>query len=580
MTAQALEYVEIPTLGDLLVRAAARTPDALALVMLQERLTYSSLVERAVSTARGLRALGVGRGDRVGILMPNCPEFVEILFATAFLGGVVVPINARFRTRELRHVVPHADLKVLCTTDLVADQADHPRRLVEAFPDLADAHDPANLVLRGAPVLKAVVSLGSGSLPGFVARENFELLMETVPAAEVERLRALVRMRDLAAILYTSGTTANPKGCLHTHEALVRNAIVTGRSRFLLSQGDRFWDPLPMFHVAALLPMIATFDAQAAYLTMTHFDAGAALDQIEAEQATWLFPAFPTVIEDLLNHRSFAARNLKSVRMTMGIGAPPVLRRLQAAIPQAVQISAYGSTETGGVIAYHLASDSAEDRATTCGTPFRGIEIAVAPLDRQEPFNGQTGEILVRGYSVIDGYYKDPHATAAAIDAKGWLCTGDLGSLDSNGRVSYAGRLKDMLKVGGENVAPIEVESVLAEHPAILMAQVVGAPDDRLEEVVAAFVEARPGSPPLSENDVISFCRGRLASFKAPRYVRFITEWPMSATKIQKNVLRQRIADELSRVVSQPVERARSAATAQLARDTHHAVGPDADGPE
>jgi fatty-acyl-CoA synthase len=554
MTAQALDYVEIPTLGDLLVRAAAWTPKTVALVTPRERLTYSSLVERAVSTARGLRALGVGRGDHVGILMPNCPQFVEVLFATAFLGGVIVPINARFRTRELRHVVPHADLKVLCTTDLAADQADHPRRLVEAFPDLTDAHDPANLGLRGAPVLKAVVSLGSGSLPGFVSREKFELLVETVPAAEVERLRALVRVRDLAAILYTSGTTANPKGCLHTHEALVRNGIVTGRSRFLLRQEDRFWDPLPMFHVAALLPMIATFDAQAAYLTMTHFDAGAALDQIEAEQATWLFPAFPTVIEGLLDHPSFPARNLTSVRMTMGIGPPPVLRRLQAAIPQAVQVSAYGSTETGGVIAYHLASDSADDRATTCGTPFRGIEIAVAPLDGQQPLHGQTGEILVRGYSVIDGYYKDRQATAAAIDAKGWLRTGDLGSLDSNGRVSYTGRFKDMLKVGGENVAPIEVESVLAEHPAILVAQVVGAPDERLEEVVAAFVEARPGSPPLSEDDVISFCRGHLASFKAPRYVRFITEWPMSATKIQKNVLRQLIADELSSAVRQPVE--------------------------
>jgi acyl-CoA synthetase (AMP-forming)/AMP-acid ligase II len=154
---------------------------------------------------------------------------------------------------------------------------------------------------------------------------------------------------------------------------------------------------------------------------------------------------------------------------------------------------------------------------------------------------------------VIDGYYKDPQPTAT-IDTKGWLRTGDLGSLDSNGHVSYTGRLKDMLKVGGENVAPIEVESVLAEHPAILAAQVVGAPDDRLEEVVAAFVEARPESPPLSEDDVISFCRGRLASFKAPRYVRFITEWPMSATKIQKNVLRQRIADELSIAVRHPVE--------------------------
>jgi fatty-acyl-CoA synthase len=553
MTMQALEYVEVPTLGDLLVRAATKAPDAEALVTPRERLTYASLLERVVSAARGLVALGVGRGDHVGILMPNCAEFVEVLLATAFLGGVAVPINARFRTRELRYLVPHADLKVVCTTDLVADQADHPGRLVEAFPGLADACDPANLKLDEAPLLRAVVLLGTQSRPGFVPREKFERCAETVPAAEVERLRALVRVRDRAAILYTSGTTANPKGCLHTHEALVRNGAVTGRSRFLLTKDDRFWDPLPMFHVAALLPMIATFDAQATYLTMTHIDACAALEQIEAEQATWLFPAFPAVTETLLDHPSFPARNLETVRMTMCIGPAPVLRRLQAAIPQAIQISTYGSTETGGVIAYHLASDSADDRATTCGLPFRGIEIAIADPGGQRLPQGEVGEILVRGYSVTDGYYKDPDATAAAIEAEGWFHTGDLGSLDPGGRIVFTARAKEMLKVGGENVAPPEVESVLAEHPAILVAAVVGVPDDRLEEVVAAFIEVRPGSPPISEAEVISFCRSRLASFKVPRYVRLISEWPMSATKIQKNVLKQRIADELSDAASRSV---------------------------
>lgn len=549
-TTRAFDYVEVPTLGDLLVRVAIRAPDAEALVTPRERLTYASLLERVMATARGLMALGVGHGDHVGILMPNCAEFVEVLFATACLGGVAVPINARFRTRELRYLVPHADLRVVCTTDLVADQADHPGRLVEAFPALADAPDPANLRLDEAPLLRSVVLLGNGSRPGFVSRDQFEQRAETVPATTVERLRALVRLRDRAAILYTSGTTANPKGCLHTHEALVRNGVVTGRSRFLLTEDDRFWDPLPMFHVAALLPLIATFDARATYLTMTHFDAGSALDQIEAEQATWLFPAFPALTEALLDHPSFRGRSLGKVRMTMCIGAAPVLRRLQAAIPDAVQISTYGSTETGGVIAYHLATDSADDRATTCGMPFRGVEIAIADPDGRHLPQGEIGEILVRGYPVTDGYYKDPEETAAAIEAEGWFHTGDLGRLDPDGRIAFTARAKEMLKIGGENVAPPEVESVLAEHPAVLVAAVVGVPDDRFEEVAAAFIELRPGSPAPSEDEVISFCRSRLASFKVPRYVRFISEWPMSATKIQKNVLTQQIARELSDAAS------------------------------
>jgi acyl-CoA synthetase (AMP-forming)/AMP-acid ligase II len=546
MAAQSLEYLEVPTLGDLLVRSAKRAPDAEALATDRERLTYAALLERVYTMARGLAALGVGRGDHVGILMPNCSEFIEVLFATAFLGGVAIPINARFRTRELRYVVVHADLKVLCTTDLVSEQADHPARLTEAFPELVGSADPTRLALDDAPCLRAVALLGNGSRPGFVSRRKFETAAEAVAVREIERSRALVRLRDALAILYTSGTTANPKGCLHTHEALVRNGLVTGRTRFLLTKEDRFWDPLPMFHVAALLPLIATFDAQATFLTTAHIDAGTALEQIETEKATWLFPAFPTVTETLLSHPSLADRDMSQVRMTMCIGPAPILRRLQAAIPQATQISTYGSTETGGVITYHLATDSAEDRATTCGPPFRGVELAIAdPSGRHLP-REQVGEILVRGYSITDGYYKDPGATAAAIDDNGWFHTGDLGRLSPNGHLIYTGRLKEMLKVGGENVSPLEIESVLCEHPAVLVAQVVGAPDDRLEEVVAAFIELRSASSWASESDIIEFCTGRLAGFKVPRYVRFLQEWPMSATKIQKHVLRDRIAEEFS----------------------------------
>jgi fatty-acyl-CoA synthase len=302
-----------------------------------------------------------------------------------------------------------------------------------------------------------------------------------------------------------------------------------------------------MFHVGFLLPMIAAMDAGATILTMSHLDGGEALDMMEREGATWLFPAFTTVGNTFLDHPSFARRNLSSVRMTMSVGPPKALRDLQAAVPSAVQISTYGSTETGGVITYHLPTDTAEQRATTCGTPFRGVELRIHRLSQPTDASpGEIGEILVRGYSIMDEYYKDPVATAAAIDSEGWLHTGDLGSLDGNGHLTYHGRLKDMLKVGGENVSAAEVEAVISECPGVGTVQVVGAEDERLDEVVAAFIEPTPGAG-LTEEDVIAFCRPRIAAFKVPRYVRFVEAWPMSATKIQKHVLRDRLRAELAK---------------------------------
>lgn len=540
------EWVDVTTLGDLLVRAASRYPEREAVVFSNSRETYAELLEGALQVSRGLVALGMQRGDHVGILMANSPDLLHSVFGAALVGAVVIPVNSRFRTRDLAYVIRHADMKVVLTSHVVAEHADHPARLIETLPEVAGADDPTRLVIDAAPRLRAIVALGEGKArPGLVTREHFAALGATVAPEEVEQRRALVRVRDVSMILYTSGTTASPKGCVHTHEALVRNGVVTGRTRFFLTAEDRFWDPLPMFHVGFLIPMIAVMDAGATILTMTHLEGGAALDMMERERATWLFPAFPAVANEFLQHPSFAACDLSQVRMTMCVGPPRALRDLQSALPSATQISTYGSTETGGVITYHLPTDTAEQRATTCGTPFRGVELQIRDLfGRGEAPLGETGEILVRGYSVLDGYYKDPAATAAAIDADGWLHTGDLGSIGADGHLTYEGRLKDMLKVGGENVSAAEVEAVISECPGVSIVQVVGVSDERLDEVVAAFVELAPGAD-LTQADVIEFCRSRIARFKVPRYVRFVQEWPMSATKIQKQVLREQIEMEL-----------------------------------
>jgi fatty-acyl-CoA synthase len=535
------EYLAVPSLPDLLVRAGQRYRGRSALSIDGARQTFNELLDRAVLTARSLAALGVGRRSRVGIYMPNCAEFVEVLFGASMLGATVVPVNNRFRSRELAHIQADAELEVILTRQASADSPDHPGRLLTVMSGRSGPR-PIIVVL-GEPQERPREPVVAD---GAIGDREFRSLADSIAAQAVEEQRSRIRLRDIAAILYTSGTTAMPKGCIHTHEALVRNGIVTGRSRFLLSEQDRFWDPLPMFHVSFLLPLIACVDAGAEMISMSRFDGDEALEIIERQRVTWVFVAFQAIAGGLMSASPHRRRSVDSVRMSMCIGNPPDLRRFQAAFPAADLLSTYGSTETGGVITYHEPSATREQRVTTCGTPFRGVELAIKDLDSPAHLDvDRVGEILVRGYSVLDGYLNDPAATAETIDAEGWLHTGDLGAIDGCGQLIFHGRVKDMIKVGGENVSPAEIEALLAEHPAVRVVHVVGAPDARLDEVVAAYVELVPEAA-VSEQDVIRFCAEQVAGYKVPRYVRFVDDWPMSATKVRKDELRRRIAAELA----------------------------------
>jgi len=544
------DSIEATTLGQLLVQAAARDGDHIVVVTEGERISYSELLENAEIFARGFLALGVERGDHVGIFMPNGLRFLQVLFGASMIGAIVVPIHSRFRTEELRHIVRNGDLRVVCTSG-EAIEVDHASRFCEAFPELATVSGSDGFNIVEIPLLRHVVAFDtSTTFESFVDEKQFFSRARSISNGALLECYDLVGRQDVAMILYTSGTTAHPKGCVHTHNGLVRNGMNMGRTRFFLTAEDRFFDPLPMFHVGFLLPMMAVMDAGATLLVMSKMDGGNALDMIERERATWLFPAFPAVANALLDHSTFSSRDLSSVRMTMCTGAEPMLRRLQTSLPSSIQISTYGSTETGGVVVYHLPTDDAKVRSTSCGTPMRGVEIRVDSLQTGVSARpGEIGEIRVRGYSVLEEYYRDGAATRLAIDAQGWLHTGDLGDLDELGRLSFHGRLSDVIKVGGENVSPLEVETIISRHPSVVAVQVVGTPDDRLDEVVAAFVEVRDGSP-VSEEEIILFCQGKIASFKIPKLVRFVDEWPMSATKIQKNVLRSRLSEELSNLAS------------------------------
>jgi fatty-acyl-CoA synthase len=368
-------------------------------------------------------------------------------------------------------------------------------------------------------------------------------------------------LRDPALMIYTSGTTAMPKGCPLSHEALVRTSMEAGRTRFRFVAGDRFWDPLPMFHMSFILPMIGVLDAGGTFISMVHFDPAAALGQLADERVTAMFPTFPAVTQALLNHPDYRPETLAAVRITNNVAPPDTLRAMQAAMPHAVQISAYGLTECGGVVAFNDPDDTYDQRMTTQGRPFEGIEVCAKDPDGAVLPPGVRGELCVRGYSLFEGYYKDPEKTSASIDAGGWFHTGDLGVVDGDGRISYQGRLKDMLKVGGENVAAIEIESFLATHPAVSIAQVVGVPDAKYMEVAAAFLELKPGAT-VTEDEIIAFCSGAMSRFKVPRYVRVVTEWPMSATKVQKFRLRDRLVAELGIGQGAPVDPAPSAVAA------------------
>ena len=525
--------IQVSTLGDLLLHAADRFGDHDAIIFPDARLTYAELRDRAYARARSLLGMGLERRDHIGILMPNCLEYVECLLGIQLMGGMAVPMNARYKARELSYVVENADLAAVVTSDLISEYANFAELLNEAFPEVAGAEDKLALSVPDAPRLRCLVMLGDSAPPGMLSQYEFEQLTSQVTDSEVEARRVCATLREPAIMMYTSGTTSDPKGCPLSHEVLVRSGINMNRERYFLTDADRFWAPLPMFHMASILPMIACMDAGAAMQSMTYVDAGTALEMMERDQTTVAFPSFPTVTNELINHPDFKTRDLSRLRRINNVAPPDMLRKFQEAFPQAVQTGAFGLTEVGGVIAFNHPDDSLESRLTTCGKPFPGVEVKIVDPETDEPLPaGERGEILVRGYAVFEGYYKAPEKNAEAFTA-GWFRTGDLGALDAEGRIEFHGRIKDTLKVGGENVAALEIESYLATHPAVKLAQVVGVPDERLLEVPAAFIELNPDTT-ATEAELIGFCKGKIASFKVPRYVRFVDEWPMSSTKVQK----------------------------------------------
>ena len=536
------------TLGDMLLSACDRAPGKTAVVFPEGSVTYVELVQLALTRARGLRGLGVTARDHVGILMLSGIEFIASVFAVALCGGTSVLMNARYKAEELAYVTENADLTLILTTGDPSEHVDFGARLTAALPGVATADAAQPLAIASAPKLRHIVQIGGASMPGSVGDMAFAAAASTVEAAEIHRARLAVRLRDTCMILYTSGTSSNPKGCMLSHEAIVREAINLGRNRWAFDDSDRIWSPMPLFHVAALLALLSSVDAGATFYGQAHFDAGLSLRQINDDRVTMLFLPFVTFHQAMIAQPDFETTDFSSVKLMNSCFAfmpDAVGAAYQRNAPHVLQCGTFGMTEASGIVTTGGYGMPPELGFSRLGFPLAGIEVRICDPDTgKELPTGARGEVLIRGYNLFEGYYRDAEKTKAALDADGWYHSGDSGSLDENGHIMFHGRFKDMLKVGGENVAAAEVEAVLARHPGVRLAQVIGLPDARLAEVPAAYVERETGAA-ASEEELIAFVRERIASFKAPRHIRFIEEWPMSASKIQKFKLRQALMADL-----------------------------------
>lgn len=529
---------EVATLGDLLLRGAADHPERAALILPDDRVSFGELRDRAFAVARSLAAMGVGRGDHVAILIPNSVAYVEGLFGIALLGAVAVPLNARHRASELGYILANSNAVALLTSQHPADPIDFPTVLLEALPSLGGSG-----VIAEAPELRHFILLRGESSGRFVGRTDFLVSADSVPESAVEHARRGVRLRDPALIIYTSGTTANPKGCLICHEALTRGPVERARYRLTTDGPGVTWGAGPLFHIGSLSPFIGSIGAGDTFLTDGHFESGRALALMAEHGVTLAWPWFPAIVQGIIDHPDFDPAMLATLRYLFLIAPPTLVDRVQDMLPQTEVIQACGMSETAGIFALCDVAESRESRAVTHGKPAAGVEVRITdPETGVDLPDGTMGEILVRGYNVMDGYWAAPEKTAEALDADGWLRTGDLYTRLPNGSLVFGGRCKDMLKVGGENVAAIEVEAFLCTHPAVKTAEVVGRPDARLDEVPVAFVELYEGQAE-DEEALIAHCRGRIASYKVPRAIHFMksADWPMSATKIDKRALRDRI---------------------------------------
>jgi fatty-acyl-CoA synthase len=533
-----VEWYRKQRIGDLPARAARLWGEREALVFEGRRWSFRELDVEVDRVAKALMVLGVAPGEKVALWLPNRPEWLFLLYAVAKIGAVLVPLNTRYRTADLGYALAQSNSTTLIAVDR-SGPVDYLAMLTEALPGLA-TQDRTRLAIGGFADLKRVIMLGESDVAGAWRWDDVLELAEQVADPELDRRAAAVDPDAMAMIVYTSGTTGSPKGVMHSHICL-RN-VSDRANRLGVTHLDRILCYLPLFHIYGLseAALISAMTGAAQVLTAS-FDPAESLSLAAGERISILH-GFDTHHRDLMNAlkgRGVALPALRFGTFPSGMDSSvPIARAAQSRL--CPTLSGWGMSECWAFLTLGFHTDSEEQRCEASGFPLPDLELRVIdPVSGQDQPVGVPGELLVRGYMVTSGYYKNPEATAAAIDAAGWLHTGDTVVLRPDGHIRFMGRYKDMLKVGGENVAPAEVEAFIMQLPAVAEVAVVGLPDPRLAEVPVAVIRARPGAGVTAEQ-VIAHCRGRIASFKVPRHVLLLDDLPMTASgKVQKHKLRE-----------------------------------------
>ncbi|MBB5172277.1 fatty acid CoA ligase family protein [Texcoconibacillus texcoconensis] len=536
------------TIGKLLEQVASKQPEHEALVYTDRdlRYTYQEFDKLCRKVAKGFMKLGVERGEHVAIWSTNRPEWVTSQFATGKMGAVLVTVNTNYRTSELEYLLQHSDASTLILMDSFKD-ASYIDMLYEIIPELKSAK-PGQLQSEKLPHLKNIIFLGEQRHPGMFNWSDILKMGEEVSDEALQQRMDRLEADDVINMQYTSGTTGFPKGVMLTHNNLTNNAFNIAQC-MNLSSSDRLCIPVPFFHCfGCVIGTMASVTVGATMVPVQEFNPQKVLQAVQDEKCTALH-GVPTMFIAELNHGDFEKYDLSSLRTGVMAGSNCPIEVMKSVVNRmgADEITiAYGQTESSPVITQTRVDDPLELRVETVGRALPNVEVKiVVPGTNEEVPRGVQGELCTRGYHVMNGYYKNPEATAATITEDGWLHTGDLAVMDENGYCRITGRMNDMIIRGGENVYPREIEEFLYQHPKVQDVQVVGIPDKTYGEEISAWIILKDGETATDE-EIYHYCHGKISKFKIPRYIQFVDEYPMTASgKIQKFKLKEKAVNEL-----------------------------------